>query len=203
MTAKRVPTNRCTICQHPERSRIEMLMVAGASKRSIAERFTVGQDAAWRHFTNHVAPHVKAALAAKALKPGVELEELLTEESTGLLHHLQNIRQKLYVAFDAALEAGDRNAISLLSGRLMENLRFLSELTGRLQKYATPNSVTTVNILASPQLLGLQARLIQVLAPYPDARRAVIAAFRETDDAVPLPPSTAVALFGPGHASAP
>ncbi|HEX3430492.1 MAG TPA: hypothetical protein VHT03_06355 [Rhizomicrobium sp.] len=193
MSKTTAPNGRCTICRHAERSRIEMLMVAGASKRSIAERFHVGQDAAWRHFTNHVSPAVKAATAAKALKPGVELEALLTEESTGLLHHLQNIRQKLYVAFDNAVEAGDRNAISLLAGRLMENLRFLSELTGRLQKYAAPHSVTNINILASPQFLGLQARLVQTLAPYPEARRAVIAAFREIDEAAPIPaPSLAL-----------
>jgi hypothetical protein len=179
-------TGRCTVCKHTERSRIEMLMVAGVSKRSIAERFAVGQDAAWRHFTNHVSPAMKAAVAAKALKPGVELEALLTEESTGLLHHLQNIRQKLYVAFDAAIESGDRNGASLLAGRLMENLRFLSELTGRLQKYAAPTHVTNVNILASPQFLNVQARLIQALAPFPEARRAVISAFRELDDAMPV-----------------
>lgn len=181
---------RCTICVHVERSRIEHLMAAGASKRSMAERFNVSADAAFRHFKNHVSPSMKAASVAKALKPGVELEAMLTEESNGLLHHLQNIRGKLYVAFDNAIEAGDRTASALLAGRLLENLRFLSELTGRLQKYATPNNVTNINILASPQFLNMQAHLIQALAPFPDARRAVIQAFRQMDEATPPPPMT-------------
>src|ERR1700753_3561426 len=98
----KTPNARCTICTHVERSRIEHLMAAGASKRSIAERFNVSADAAFRHFKNHVSPAMKAASVAKALKPGVELEAMLTEESNGLLHHLQNIRGKLYVAFDNA-----------------------------------------------------------------------------------------------------
>lgn len=183
MTTKRVATNRCTICQHPERSRIEHLMAAGASKRSIAERFAVGQDAAWRHFTNHVSPAMKSAALANTLKPGVELDQLLTEEATGLLQHLANIRSKLYHAFDASLEAGDRNATAILAGRLLESLRFLSELTGRLQKYHAPTHVTTINVLNSPQFLTVQAKLIEALAPYEDARRAVICAFRELETA--------------------
>jgi hypothetical protein len=163
-------------------------MAAGVSKRSIAERFSVSADAAFRHFRNHVSPAMKAASVVKALKPGVELEAMLTEESNGLLQHLQNIRGKLYHAFDASVEAGDRNATAILAGRLLENLRFLSELTGRLQKYATPNSVTNINIQSSPQFLNLQAHLIQALAPFPEARRAVVAAFREVDEATPHPP---------------
>ncbi len=176
---------RCTICVHVERSRIEHLMASGVSKRAIAERFAVSADAAFRHFKNHVSPAMKSAAVVKALKPGVELEAMLTEESNGLLHHLQNIRGKLYHAFDASVEAGDRNATAVLAGRLLENLRFLSELTGRLQKYATPNNVTNINILASPTFLNLQTKLIQALAPFPDARRAVVQAFRELDDAAP------------------
>jgi hypothetical protein len=178
---------RCTICVHVERSRIEHLMAAGASKRAVAERFNVSADAAWRHFARHVSPAMKAASVVKALRPGVELEALVTEEANGLLHHLQNIRQKLYYSFDSAVEAGDRNATAILAGRLLENLRFLSELTGRLQKYATPNNVTTINILASPTFLNLQTKLIAALAPYPDARRAVVQSFRELDDAAPPP----------------
>src|SRR4051812_3513878 len=173
------PNARCTICVHAERSRIEHLMAAGSSKRAVGERFGVSSDAAFRHFRNHVSPAMKAASVAKALKPGVELEAMLTEESNGLLHHLQNIRGKLYVAFDASVEMGDRVGSALLAGRLLENLRFLSELTGRLQKYATPHSVTNISIQTSPQFLSLQARLIQALAPFPDARRAVISAFRD------------------------
>jgi hypothetical protein len=178
-------TGRCAICRHAERSRIEMLMAAGVSKRSIGERFAVSPDSAFRHFHNHVSPAMKAAAIAKALKPGVELEQLLTEENTGLLHHMQNIRQKLYVTFDAAIESGDKNATALIAGKLHENLRLVSELTGRLQRYS-PTHVTNVNILASPQFLNVQQRLIQALAPYGDARRAVIAAFRELDEAAPI-----------------
>jgi hypothetical protein len=183
--SRKTASPRCTICVHLERSRIEHLMASGVSKRAIAERFAVSADAAWRHFTNHVSPAMKAASVVKALRPGVELEALVTEEANGLLHHLQNIRQKLYYSFDSAVEAGDRNATAILAGRLLENLRFLSELTGRLQKYAAPQSITNINILASPTFLNLQTKLIAALAPYPDARRAVVQSFRELDDAAP------------------
>ena len=198
--SNRAPSQQCTICRHPERSRIEHLMAAGASKRSIAERFAVSSDAAFRHFRNHVSPAMKAASVAKALKPGVELEALVEEESGALFHHLQNIRGKLYHAFDNAVEVGDRTSTALLAGRLLENLRFLSELTGRLQRYATPSHVTNISIQTSPQFLSLQARLIQALAPFPEARRAVIQAFREIDENTPPPANSPTMIEG--HADA-
>lgn len=122
MSHSRNPSHRCTVCRHDERSRIEYLMAAGVSKRSIAERFGVSADAAWRHWTHHVGPHMKAALVTKSLKPGVELAALVEQEGLGLLEHLQNIRGKLYTVFDAAIEAGDRNAVTGLGRELRENL---------------------------------------------------------------------------------
>jgi len=179
-------TRRCTICRHLERQRIELAMAAGTSKRAVAERFGVGQDAAWRHWRGHVPPHLKAAYVTKSLRPGVELARLVEEEGGGVLEHLKAVRMKLLVMLDSAIEHGDRNAAALLSGRLHENFGMTARLTGELMKHAPPGSITQINIQTSPQFLTLQARLVQALAPFPDARRAVIAAFQALD-ALPSP----------------
>ena len=80
----------------------------------------------------------------------------------------------MYASFDAAAEVGDRQAVSLLAARLHDNLRLAATSTGELQKN-TPTSVT--NIVVLPAYLDLRAALLRALRPYPDAARAVVAAF--------------------------
>lgn len=180
-------TQRCTICKHKERQRIELAMAAGTSRRAIASRFSVSADAAWRHWTRHVSPHMKAAYVTKSLRPGVELAKLAEEEGGGLLEHLKAVRQKLLVMLDSAIECADRNGAANVSGRLHENFALAARLTGELVKHLPPTSMTQININTSPQFLSLQARLIEALAPFPEARRAVIAALRSVDENMPPP----------------
>jgi hypothetical protein len=183
------PYARCTVCRHGERARIELLLARGASKRHIGDKFGLGADSVWRHWTNgHVPEHVKASLAIKALKPGAELAKLVTDESIGLLENLQRIRATLYAQFDASAEVGDRQSVGALAGRLHENLSIAARSTGELQKHA-PGSVT--NILLAPAYLDLRSALLQALRPFPEASRAVAEAFRRVE--APLIEGRAVA----------
>jgi hypothetical protein len=174
-----IKTTRCSICKHDDRARIELLSARGASRRHIGERFNCSPDAVWRHWRNgHVPEHVKSQLAIHALKPGETLEKLVQDESIGLLENLQRIRGTLYASFDSAAEVGDRQAVSLIAARLHENLRLAATSTGELQKNS-PTSVT--NIVLSPAYLDLRAALLRALRPYPDAARAVVAAFHRAE----------------------
>jgi len=168
----------CTVCAHEDRSRIEMLRAVGVSCAAIGSRFKCSADAVWRHFRNHTSPAIRAAHASKALRPGVTLEKLVNEEGAAVLEHLQNIRGKLYVLFDASIEAGDAYAGALMANRLHDNLAMVAKLTGELSKHIAP-SVT--NIFINPLFADLQATLIRTLAGFPAARVAVIQAFREIE----------------------
>jgi hypothetical protein len=173
------PNGRCRVCRHAERARIELLLARGASKRHVGEKFHLHPDAVWRHWANnHVPEHVKATLAVKALKPGAELEKLVTDESIGLLENLQRARAVLWAQFDAAAEVGDRQAVAVLASRIHENLRLAATSTGELQKHA-PASVT--NIVLSPAYLDLRGALVRALRQYPEAARAVAEAFRRIE----------------------
>jgi hypothetical protein len=170
---------RCTVCRHADRARIELLLARGASKRHLGEKFGLGPDAVWRHWRNgHVPDHVKASLAIKSLKPGAELEKLVTDESIGLLENLQRIRATLYAQFDASAEVGDRQAVATLAGKLHENLSIAARSTGELQKHA-PGNVT--NILLAPAYLDLRSALLRTLRQHPEAARAVADAFRRIE----------------------
>jgi hypothetical protein len=153
-------------------------MARGGSRAVVAEKFKVSQWAARRHWVNHVSEPVKAAQVLKVLAPGQDLEKLLDDENMGLLEHLQRIRASLFEAFDAACEAGDRNGIGQLAGRLPDNLKIAALKSGELDKHR-PGNIT--NILLAPVYLDLRSQLLAALRQYPEAARAVAEAFRRIE----------------------
>jgi hypothetical protein len=173
------PNGKCQICRHPERARLEHLFARGASRNAVGLKFGVSPASVVRHWQRHVPPHVKGAAMTHALKPGAELEQLVTDESIGLLQHLQRIRQTLYVRFDASAEAGDSGTVAILARALHENLKVAAQKTGELQQHAK-TSVT--NIVLSTDYLQLRAALLAALRAHPEAARAVAVAFRRVED---------------------
>jgi hypothetical protein len=69
-----------------------------------------------------------------------------------------------------------------MNARLHENLRDSARPTGDLQRgpFLAINQ-TTVNFLANPDAARTVAKIVGAVAPYPEARAAVIAALRELD----------------------
>jgi len=182
-------TGRCQGCAHPERPRIERALAAGASLRSTAKRFAIRYDALWRHWNNHVSAEARARYLAGAGVSKDQLEELIAGTDLAILDHLRIIRSRLYAGFDAVSEANDRLNLDRLAGRLHENLALSARLTGELQRGPLLNVQNNVLIGAHPDFGRVIGRLVAAVAPFADARAAVIAALRELD-AVP-------ALAGP------
>jgi hypothetical protein len=185
-------SGRCTVCSHPERTRIDLLLAGGASQRSLSRKFRLSHYAIGRHWAGHVSDERKASLV---LGP-VERQELaarLSEESTSVIDHLRAVRSGLYTLFAAALEAGDGGTGALLAGRLHENLNSMARLTGQLASspLVQINNNTQNNFLsADPAFAAFQARLIAVLREFPDARNAVIAEFERLEAPAAVPQLT-------------
>lgn len=147
----------CSVCVHPDREAIDQALVAGEAARTLASRYgTLGRMAMHRH----AAGHLPAALAkAEAVREIVTAGALLSEAN------------RLYATATAVMDearAGGDNDLALkaitTAGRL---LSLLGELLGELNR--TPQ----INILVSPEWIGVRAALFSALAPYPDARTAV------------------------------
>jgi hypothetical protein len=68
---------------------------------------------------------------------------------------------------------GNGNSLALLAGRLHENFRDCGRLTGELQRGPLLNVHN--NILVNPDYTRGIARIVSAVAPYPEAREAVIA----------------------------
>src|SRR5215813_2079982 len=105
----------------------------------------------------------------------------VADESLALIDHYRIVRGALYKGFGAASELADPNALALLAGRLHENLRDCGRLTGELQHGPLLNIQN--NVLVSPDYSKAIARIVGAVAPYPEAREAVIAALRDLDAA--------------------
>jgi hypothetical protein len=169
------PNGKCAVCQHLERSRVELLLASGASKRAVGKKFKLHPDAIWRHWRRHVPEDRKRTLVMGPVATAA-LAARVAEENTSVLDHFKTVRAGLYEMYDAALQAGDRNGGALLAGRLHENLNSVARLTGELAH--SPMVMQQTNIFVSPQFAELQAVLIRVLAQYPEARSRVIQEFR-------------------------
>jgi hypothetical protein len=132
-----------------------------------------------RHWINHVSAEARAAYIAGAGATKDQLEAIIADESLALVDHFRITRSGLYRAFSAACEAGDGSVLAMLAGRLHENFRDCGRLTGELQRGPLLNIQN--NVLVNPDYTKAIARIVSAVAPFPEAREAVIAALRDLD----------------------
>src|SRR5262249_5195922 len=78
-------TGRCQGCNHVERVRVERFLAAGASIKGAARKFAIDYHALRRHWVNHVSPEARAAYIAGAGATNDQLEEIVADESLGLI----------------------------------------------------------------------------------------------------------------------
>ena len=172
-------TGRCQGCNHPERVRIERFLATGAAIKGAARKFAIDYHALRRHWRNHVSAEARATYIAGPAAAKDQLEEIVADESLGLIDHYRIVRGALYKGFSAAAELEDGHALALLAGRLHENLRDCGRLTGELQRGPLLNIQN--NVLVDPDYTRAIARIVSAVAPYPEAREALIAALRDLD----------------------
>jgi|SRR6516162_9914100 len=178
-------TGRCQGCNHIERVRIERLLAAGASIKGTARKFEIDYHALRRHWINHVSAEARATYIAGAGLVKDQPEEVVADESLAMIDHYRIVRGALYKGMSAASEVGDNNALGLLAGRLHENFRDCGRLTGELQR----GPLLQNNVLVNPDYTQAIARIVSAVAPYPEARQAVIAVLRDLDaQSDPAPP---------------
>jgi len=186
-TTKRLTNRACQGCNHLERVRIERFLAAGASIKGAARKFAIDYHSLRRHWRNHVSAEAQAGYIVGAGATKDQLEEIVADESLGLIDHYRIVRGGLYKGFSAASELGDGNSLALLAARLHENFRDCGRLTGELQRGPLLNIQN--NVLVNPDYTRALARIVAAVAPYPEAREAVIAALRDLDASSCSPPA--------------
>jgi hypothetical protein len=196
-------TTRCQACRHVDLARIDMLLASGASQRSVARRFSLSKDALSRHWNQHISPERRAQLVAGPVLRLSELAERAASEGLSLSDYLALTRSTLMTQFLAAAEAGDRQGVALLAGKVLQCLSLIAQVNGELNR-ATASITNNTLIMASPFMADLQAMLITVLAPYPEPRDKVIAALKELSERAlqsAAPSHSEAVIAGPPRAS--
>lgn len=160
----------CTVCEHPERARIELGLARKASMRAMGRSFSLSKDALYRHRKEHMPAQLQAALLATGRPSTIDLEALRKSESEGALQHLVAQRARLYVLADAAEDVGDIRAAAAVHARLHANFELTCKLVGEISAHA--HHVTN-NILVMPAYHEMRTALVQALRAFPQARQAV------------------------------
>lgn len=172
-----------TIAKHPDRPAIEAALARGVPLRRIAKRFGVSLDAAFRHRKKmrREQPELFQALAAEDWKVSPEeLEKLRLETSDGYLKVLRAQVAKLIAAQDRLLEDRVDAQAASLAGQVARHLELVGKAIGQIGAASSiALSNTTNNILISSEFWIVRTAILRVLAPFPDARAAVIAVLRE------------------------
>jgi hypothetical protein len=185
MTARKAITaKRCTVCSHPDRVLIESTRIAGASLDTISAKYNVSRDAVWRHMSKHVPEDLRAEYLAGI--PMTELAEKAALEGVSVLQYFSIIRGTLMQQFQLAASVNDKHATATLAGRLTEVLRAIGSISGEMGSMAVNNlTINNTTVLNSPIFANLQANLLHALAPFPEARAAVVQALRQMDEQTP------------------
>jgi hypothetical protein len=171
----RLMAQACTVCNHPELDAIDRELAGGRSMRQIALHHPpLSEWAVSRHRDRHLSPAIVAVATQR--KEG---------KAERLLDRVERMVGRLESAADAADETGQRKLLLDASRELRGAYELLGRLTGELKP---DSAVTVVNVQQDPAWLELRSRLLGALAPYPDARNAVISALTSPDGTLSTEP---------------
>jgi len=157
---------RCTVCNHPDREKIDRALFAKVSSAEIAGRYrTIGERAIRRHRTNHLP---------ETLAKAHDAEEVAQADS--LLDQVRDLQERALDILDKAEEAGElRTALGAIR-EARGNLELLAKLLGELDERPQ------VNVLVSPEWLELRAVIVAALEPHPHARGDVLRALEGAEN---------------------
>jgi hypothetical protein len=152
----------CTICNHPRRSEIDKALVESRPIREIMTRFAVQDDALLRHKKKHLFTDL-----ARTAVDG-ELESIPARD--------WNIAEVLRERLDDAKRLGliaekDRNIAAALDA--IRTWVQVFKLQGQLMGDIAPDNVTNIQINNTVIVEGLCRDILEVLRPFPDARKAL------------------------------
>ncbi|MHC9540426.1 MAG: hypothetical protein AB9903_12990 [Vulcanimicrobiota bacterium] len=165
---------RCTVCNHPQYEDINKALINNAVIRGISREYDISEDALTRHKKSHIPELLaksqeiqeqKAALITEAVQ---EKEAQETGQADSLLTQLKELMTRTERIFTKAEEAGDLRAAlqAIREGR--GNIELLGKLIGELQ------DGVTINLYNHPVWIDLRAVILTALAPYPEAKEALV-----------------------------
>jgi len=146
----------CTVCSHPEHEAINQSILGGESNRRIATQFGITESAIRRH-----KPHIPQTMAkAQDAAEAAHADDLLWQVKDLQCRALDILKQ--------AENGGDLKTALTAIREARANLELLAKLSGELQENQT------VNIFVNPEWVNIRGIILQVIAPYPEAKAELV-----------------------------
>lgn len=165
-------SKKCSICEHEQLEQINMELMSGVSLRTVAKKFNVSHSALHRHKCEHI-PHTEETPSAL---PVVSIEKVA------------ELERRANVLYLDAMHNDDRlNAIRALK-EYREIVSLYAKLTGELTKQT---QIVHNHLHISPEWISLRQTMLSALAPFPEARAALISAISAAEAQEAYPAETA------------
>ena len=149
----------CTVCSHPEREGIDGALVSGVSYRDIAARWPgITPSSLSRHKRDHISPALAAVQAER--------------EAAGAASLVDRV-ESLIVRCENLLTTAEQGGQVTAALAAVREMRGLLELFGKASGELNERPEVTINLLASPEWLGVRDAVFGALTPYPEARAVV------------------------------
>ena len=151
----------CTICEHPERRKIDEALLASETFRKIAGRFETSITALHRHKQSHIPSALAKARDAKEIVRG-----------DSLLDRLRQLNAETQDVLHAAKSEHNHELRLRAISRAEKQLELEGKLLGELNE----NPPAQINVAM------LAPMLLQALGSFPEARLAVARKLQEIDE---------------------
>jgi hypothetical protein len=147
---------QCTVCQHPERGRIDYLIASGASMGSVGEQFGLTKQRLSGHFKKHVSDRFKQMCAAQHLASFEDMLKNATEANIEAVDLCNLLIKGHMQRWAANLESGGDVMMAKHAAKVLETLELRSRITLELQPEAR-------NLTVNNYLVRDAASLVNVL----------------------------------------
>jgi hypothetical protein len=174
---------RCRVCMHSDRAMIEQELARDISQTVLGKKYGLSQAGLSYHWNKHVSKNARAVLIAGPARRA-KLLAAADETQMNTLEYFKVIRGRLFDQFIVCSDANDHNATAIIAGKLLQTLNDLGRASGELMALVggtTINVDMRTQIMSSPIVAEIEAGLVRTLAPYPEARVAVIAMLQAID----------------------
>ena len=148
----------CSVCQHPDRPAIDMMLVNHKPFRAIARQFGLSKDAVLRHHDDHLPAVLAKAREAEDVAHAIDVVTQLKAINAAALAVLADARTR-----------GDGELALKAIDRVQRQVELQAKLVGELDERPQ------ITLQTAPEWLQLRGVLLEALRDYPDARRAVAA----------------------------
>jgi hypothetical protein len=173
---------QCTICVHPERGRLDYLLVTtgglyGGGRRALAQKFDVSADALWRHAKNHISEEYRTAAKMGPFESEEALRKLLAETGASVLDRYNAVYNGHLARWLVALEAGEDETM-IRHGNVMAAL--LGKIGMLTHEMLPPGAHTAIqqNFYLTPDFYNFRRRALAVLRRHAEALSDWIVEFR-------------------------